>query len=370
VSAERIPLVDLGAQHREIAEEVRAGMARVVETSAFILGREVSEFEEAFAAFSEVRHCIAVANGTDALELSLRAVGVGSGDEVILPANTFIATAAAVVRAGATPVLVDCDPLYQLIDVGQVAARLTPRTKALVPVHLFGQAARVEELLALAEMRGVAVVEDAAQAHGARRHGTVAGAFGSAAGTSFYPGKNLGAYGDGGAVLTGSDAVARKVRALRNYGSEAKYSHPEIGFNSRLDTLQAVVLRAKLGRLAAWNEARREAARRYDALLSRIPGIALPATLPGNEHVWHLYVVRVPRRDVVLARLQEAGIGAGVHYPVPIHLLGAFATLGHRRGDFPAAEAAAAEILSLPLFPHITAAQQERVAGALERALG
>ena len=369
MSADGIPLVDLAAQHREVADEVRSGMARVMDSSSFILGRDVAEFEAAFAAFSEVRHCIGVANGTDALELALRALGVGAGDEVILPANTFIATAAAVIRAGATPVLVDCDPVPQLIDVAQVAAKVTPRTKVILPVHLFGQVARVEELLALAEMRGIAVVEDAAQAQGARRHGTTAGGFGIAAGTSFYPGKNLGAYGDGGAVLTSSDEVARKLRALRNYGSEVKYSHPEIGFNSRLDTLQAVVLQAKLRRLAAWNEARRDAARRYHALLAELPGVTLPATLPGNEHVWHLYVVRVPRRDEVLRRLHEAGVGAGVHYPVPIHLQGAFANLGHRPGDFPEAEAAAAEVLSLPLFPQITAAQQERVAGTLAKAL-
>jgi dTDP-4-amino-4,6-dideoxygalactose transaminase len=213
------------------------------------------------------------------------------------------------------------------------------------------------------------VVEDAAQAQGATRHGRPAGGFGAAAGTSFYPGKNLGAYGDGGAVLTGSDEVAQRVRALRNYGSEVKYSHPEIGFNSRLDTLQAVVLGAKLGRLAAWNEARREAARRYDRLLDGLPAVTLPATLPGNAHVWHLYVVRVPRRDEVVRGLQKGGIGAGIHYPVPLHLQGAFASLGHGRGDFPAAEAAAAEVLSLPIFPGITAAQQERVAAALAAAL-
>jgi dTDP-4-amino-4,6-dideoxygalactose transaminase len=366
---DRIPLVDLAAQHQEIAEEVRAGMTRVIERASFILGREVSEFEEEFAAFSGVRHCIGVASGTDALELVLRALGLAGGDEVILPANTFIATAAAVVRAGATPVLVDCDPIDQLVDVAEVAAKLTPRTKAVIPVHLFGQVAKMEELLSVTDGRGIAIVEDAAQAHGARRRGKSAGGFGVAAGTSFYPGKNLGAYGDGGAVLTGSDNIARKVRALRNYGSEVKYAHPELGFNSRLDTLQAVVLRAKLRRLAAWNEARREAAHRYESFLSGLPGVTLPAPLPGNEHVWHLYVVRVPRRDEVLRRLNDAGIEAGVHYPVPIHLQGAFARLGHGRGAFPVAEAAAAEILSLPLFPHITAAQQERVAGALARAL-
>ena len=360
-----IPLVDLAAQHREIAAEVADGLARVIERTAFILGEEVSAFERAYAAFAGLRHCIGVGNGTDALELGLRAIGVGPGDEVILPANTFIATAAAVVRAGATPALVDCDPVHLLIDPERTAARVTSRTKAIIPVHLYGQAAPVEAI-----GDGVAIVEDAAQAQGATRHGRSVGGLGIVAGTSFYPGKNLGAYGDAGAVLTDADDVAQKVRALRNYGSEVKYAHPEIGFNSRLDPLQAVVLAAKLRRLAAWNDARRAAARRYDALLAGVAGVSRPSTLAGNEHVWHLYVVRVARRDDVLRRLNAAGIGAGIHYPVPVHLQGAFAGLGHRRGDFPVAEAAADEILSLPLYPHITAAQQERVVEALRATLG
>jgi dTDP-4-amino-4,6-dideoxygalactose transaminase len=336
----------------------------VLERTAFILGDEVAAFERAYAAFAGVRHCIGVGNGTDALELALRAIGVGPGDEVIIPANTFIATAAAVVRAGATPALVDCDPVHLLIDSERAAARVTARTKAIIPVHLYGQGAPVEAL-----GNGVAIVEDAAQSQGATRHGRSLGAFGIVAGTSFYPGKNLGAYGDAGAVLTDADDVAQKVRALRNYGSEVKYAHPEIGFNSRLDPLQAVVLAAKLRRLAAWNDARRAAAERYDVLLAGVAGVIRPSTLPGNEHVWHLYVVRVRRRDNVLRKLNEAGIGAGIHYPVPIHLQGAFTGLGHRRGDFPVAEAAADEILSLPLYPHITAAQQERVVDALRAAL-
>jgi dTDP-4-amino-4,6-dideoxygalactose transaminase len=365
-----VPLVDLRVQHREIADEIARGFADVLESGAFILGEPVRVFEEAFARFCGVRHCVGVANGTDALELALRALGVGAGAEVVLPANTFVATAAAVVRAGATPVLVDCDPTTHLIDVAQVAHRLGPRTRAVIPVHLYGQVAPMEELASLAARAGVVLVEDAAQAQGATRHGRAAGAFGAAAGTSFYPGKNLGAYGDGGAVLTDADELARKVRALRNYGSEVKYHHPELGFNSRLDTLQAVVLSAKLARLAAWNAARREAARAYDALLARVPGVTRPVTLAGNEHVWHLYVVRVPGRDRVLERLHAAGVGAGVHYPVPIHLQPAFAGLGHRRGEFPATEAAAAEVLSLPIFPGITRAQQEHVAGALVAALG
>jgi dTDP-4-amino-4,6-dideoxygalactose transaminase len=267
-------------------------------------------------------------------------------------------------------VLVDCDPVHHLIDSERVTARLGLRTRAVIPVHLYGQMAPLEALAELLRGRDITVVEDAAQAQGARRHGRVAGGVGAIAGTSFYPGKNLGAYGDGGAVLTASDDLARRARALRNYGSEVKYAHPEIGFNSRLDTLQAVVLRAKLRRLAAWNAARRAAAERYDRLLAGVRGVTLPATLAGNEHVWHLYVVRVPDRDRVLARLAEAGIGAGIHYPVPLHLQGAFAGLGHRRGDFPAAEAAAAEVLSLPIFPHITPEQQERVASTLAAAVG
>ena len=264
MSGPTIPLVDLQAQHRQIADEVARGFARVIERTAFILGDEVASFETAFAAFMQVRHCIGVANGTDALELALRALDVGAGDEVIIPANTFIATALAVARAGATPVLVDSDPVYHLVDVERVAAVIGPRTKAILPVHLYGQMAPMEDLQALASARGVLLIEDAAQAQGAKRHGKTAGSYGAAAGTSFYPGKNLGAYGDAGAVLTNADGVAQRIRALRNYGSEVKYHHPETGFNSRLDTLQAVVLNAKLAHLQTWNEARREAARRYD----------------------------------------------------------------------------------------------------------
>ena len=369
MSGPTIPLVDLQAQHRQIADEVARGFAHVIERTAFILGDEVASFETAFAAFMEVRHCIGVANGTDALELALRALDVGAGDQVIMPANTFIATALAVARAGATPVLVDSDPVYHLVDVERVAAVIGPRTKAILPVHLYGQMAPMEDLQTLASARGVLLIEDAAQAQGAKRHGKTAGSYGAAAGTSFYPGKNLGAYGDAGAVLTNADGVAQRIRALRNYGSEVKYHHPETGFNSRLDTLQAVVLNAKLAHLQTWNEARREAARRYDELLARCDGATPPATLPGNEHIWHLYVIRVPRRDEVLQRLHAAGIGAGIHYPVPIHLQGAFAHLGYRPGDFPVAERAGREILSLPLFPEITAEQQERVVTGLKKAL-
>jgi dTDP-4-amino-4,6-dideoxygalactose transaminase len=366
----QIPLVDLKAQHQEVAEEVQRGFAQVLEKTAFILGPAVAEFEKAFAAFTGVAHCVGVANGTDALELMVRAAGVGPGDEVILPANTFIATALAVARAGGTPVLADVDPRYHLIDVEDAARRITPRTKALLPVHLYGQIAPMEALAALAKDRNLLLLEDAAQSQGARRNGVGGGAFGLAAGTSFYPGKNLGAYGDAGAVLTNSPDVNAKVRALRNYGGEVKYHHPELGFNSRLDTFQAVVLNAKLARLAAWNEARRQAARRYDELLRSIPAVTLPETLAGNEHVWHLYVLRVPRRDDTLKKLNAAGIGAGIHYPIPIHLQGAFKHLAQGPGAFPVAEKAAGEILSLPLYPQITPQQQERVVDELRKALG
>jgi dTDP-4-amino-4,6-dideoxygalactose transaminase len=348
---------------------VSAGFARVLGSTSFILGAEVAEFEAGFARFVGVPHCIGVGNGTDALELALRSLGIGAGDEVVVPTNSFIASALAISRAGATPVFVDCEDGTLLLDVADVERKLTPRTRAVMPVDLFGQAAPFEKLAPLLEGRRIAIVEDAAQAQGAERHGRGAGGFGDVAATSFYPGKNLGAYGDAGAVLTASDEIAQRVRALRNYGSEVKYHHPETGFNSRLDTLQAVVLNAKLARLAGWNAARRRAAQRYHELLADVPGVKLPATLPGNEHVWHLYVVRVPRRDAVLARLNEAGIGAGIHYPVPIHLQGAYRQLGHRTGDFPVAERAAGEILSLPMFGEITPAQQERVAKVLREAL-
>ncbi len=361
-----IPLVDLAAQHREIASEVAAGFAAVIERAAFIGGAEVAAFEAELAAFVGVEHCVAVANGTDAVELALRAAGIGAGDEVVVPVNTFAATALAVVRAGAVPVFADCDPDHLLLDPG--ALRIGPRTRAVLPVHLFGQMAPMAALTASAP--GAVLIEDAAQAHGAAQDGEPVGARSLAAATSFYPGKNLGAYGDGGAVLSSSSAVAERIRALRNYGSDVKYHHPMLGMNSRLDTLQAVVLRAKLERLTAWNEARRAAARRYDELLADVESdVVLPRTAPGNVHVWHLYAIRVARRDGVLARLTASGIGAAVHYRVPLHLQGAFASLGHRRGDFPVAERAADELLSLPLFPHITAAQQEEVVSALRKAL-
>jgi len=363
----RIPLVDLQAAHAEVAEEVELGFKRIISATAFIGGEEVAAFEREFAAFVGVPHCVGVANGTDALELALRAAGVVAGDEVVLPANTFIATAEAVARVGARPVLVDMDPASYLVDVDAALAAVTPATRAVVPVHLYGQLAEVERLTDGLAGTGVTVVEDAAQCQGATRHGRGAGSWGIAA-TSFYPGKNLGAYGDAGAVVSTDAALATTVRTLANHGGLAKYVHDLVGCNSRLDALQAVVLRAKLVRLAAGNAARRAAAARYDELLADLD-VVRPVTLPGNAHVWHLYVVQVPDRDRVVARLNEAGIGAGIHYPTPLHLTPAFAHLGYRAGAFPHAEAAAGRILSLPLHPHITAVQQEEVVAALSAAL-
>ncbi|MEZ0447894.1 DegT/DnrJ/EryC1/StrS family aminotransferase [Cellulomonas sp. ICMP 17802] len=364
-----IPLVDLGAQQAEIAEEVRAGLDEVFAATAFVGGPAVGRFEAAYAAFTQVTHCVGVANGTDALELALRAVGVRPGGEVIVPANTFIATAEAASRIGAVPVPVDVDPVHLLIDPAAVRAAVGPRTEAIVPVHLFGQVAPVEEIGKIAADAGVPMIEDAAQSQGALRHGRAAGSFGLAAGTSFYPGKNLGAAGDAGAVTTSDAAVARTVRVLSAHGSARKYEHEAIGMNSRLDTVQAVVLEAKLRRLAGWNDARRAAAARYSELLAGVDGVRVPVSAAGNEDVWHLYVVQVEERDRVLRALNDAGIGAGIHYPTPVHLTGAYAGLGLGVGAFPVAEAAAGRILSLPMFPHLTPAQQGRVVEALSAAV-
>ncbi|AXT85842.1 erythromycin biosynthesis sensory transduction protein eryC1 [Aeromicrobium sp. A1-2] len=365
----RVPLVDLGAQQREIDAEVRAGLDAVFATTSFIGGADVARFEQEYAVETGVTHCVGVANGTDALELALRAAGVTVGGEVILPANTFIATAEAVSRIGATPVLVDVDPEYLLIEPDLVGEAVTSRTQAIVPVHLFGQVAPVERLTGLAAAAGIPIVEDAAQSQGALRHDRPAGSLGLVAATSFYPGKNLGAAGDAGAVTTNDEGIARTVRMMAAHGSPSKYVHDIIGLNSRLDTIQAVVLRAKLRRLAGWNENRRKAAERYRELLTQLPGVTLPASAPGNLDVWHLYVVQVDHRDTVIESLAAAGVGAGIHYPTVVHLTGAYAHLGRARGSFPVAEAAADRILSLPLFPHITPEQQEHVASALAAAL-
>lgn len=364
-----VPFVDLAAQHAEVADEVRAGLDAVYAATAFVGGPQVAAFEQEYAAFVGVEHCIGVANGTDALELALRGVGVTPGSEVVLPANTFIATAEAVSRIGAVPVPVDVDDEHLLIAPAAVEAAITDATSAVVPVHLFGQLSPMDEIAEICGARGIPVVEDAAQSQGARGRAGVSGGIGAVAATSFYPGKNLGASGDAGAVTTDDPEIEARVRLLANHGSAVRYVHDVIGMNSRLDGLHAVYLRAKLGRLEKWNELRSRAAARYDELLTGVPGVRRPGAITAEGHVWHLYVVRVDDRDRVLAELGAAGIGAGIHYPTPVHLTPAYSGLGLGPGTAPVAEAAAGQILSLPMHPHLTEAMQERVVEVLAAAV-
>ncbi|MFD1719766.1 DegT/DnrJ/EryC1/StrS family aminotransferase [Georgenia deserti] len=364
-----VPFLDLSAQSIEIADEVLPVWREQLLTAAFVGGVEVDGFENEYAAYIGATHCVGVSNGTDALELAYRAVGVGPGDEVIMPGNTFIATAEAASRIGAVPVFVDVDDDQLLIDVDAVAAAITTRTRAIVPVHLYGQTAPVEQLRPLAAKHGIAIVEDAAQAQGASAPAGRAGALGDIAATSFYPGKNLGAAGDAGAVTTDDPGLAASVRMLQAHGSVVKYEHERVGVNARLDALQATVLRAKLRRLEAWNGARRSAAATYRELLAGTDGVRLPASRPDHDDVWHLYVVRVEQRDQVVRALGRAGIGTGIHYPTPVHLTAAYAHLGYRRGQLPVVEAAAARVLSLPMYPHLERGHQVAVADAVRTAV-
>jgi dTDP-4-amino-4,6-dideoxygalactose transaminase len=369
-----IPLVDLRAQLEECLGEIEQRWHQeVFEPTQFIGGPPVERFEREYAEYVGVQYCVAVGSGTDALELALRVAEIDHGREVILPVNTFAATAMAVLRAGATPVYVDCDPEYLLIDPAGLEAAITERTAAVIPVHLHGQMAPMAPVQAVAKRHNLHVIEDAAQSQGAGQEGYRPDNPDLLAATSFYPGKNLGAMGDAGAVLTNAWGLADDLRALRNYGSTQKYHHPMVGFNSRLDPIQAVVLSVKLARLESWNRQRQLAAAEYDRLLRNLPAVRLPRTASGNQPVWHIYAIRVPAaiRDQVLDRLQAGGIQAGIHYPKPLHWEG-FA-MGYQvsrpLGVFPHAEAAAAEMISLPLYPHITYAQQERVTENLAKAL-
>ncbi|MFN2427480.1 MAG: DegT/DnrJ/EryC1/StrS family aminotransferase [Candidatus Binatia bacterium] len=359
-----VPFVDLALQYRELEAEIRPVLDDAFARADYILGAGVTRFEEEFAAYVGVKHAVGVGNGLDALRLALVALGIGPGDDVIVPANTFIATAFAVSAVGATPLLVDCCEDTHQIDPELIEAALTARTKAIIPVHLYGHPADMTRILAIARRHGLAVIEDAAQAHGARLGGRACGSFGDAGCFSFYPAKNLGAYGDGGIVVTEDAALAERLGQLRNYGQHAKNEHDMIGVNSRLDTVQAAVLSVKLRHLDSWNARRASHAARYAALLGDA-GLVLPATCPEASHVFHLYVVRSERRDELRAHLEREGIQAGIHYPVPVHLQGAYAGLGHRAGAFPVAERLAAQVLSLPMFPELTEGQIERVCGAI-----
>ena len=349
----KVPFLDLQAAYHELQEELDAACRRVMSSGWYILGQEVEAFESEFAAYCGVRHCIGVSNGLDALELILRGYGIGAGDEVIVPANTFIATWLAVSRAGAVPVPVEPNESTHTIEADHVEKALSPRTRAVMPVHLYGQPADMGPIQALAQRHGLKVIEDAAQAHGARYRGKRAGGLGDAAGFSFYPGKNLGAMGDGGAVATNDDELAARIRLLRNYGSQVKYYNEIKGCNARLDALQAAMLRVKLGRLDEWNLRRRRVAERYLNALSRMPHLVLPQVPDGVEPAWHLFVVRHPRRDELQRHLSGAGIETLIHYPVPPHLSPAYADLSYVRGDYPRTERIADTLLSLPIGPHV-----------------
>lgn len=365
-----VPFLDLRAQQAEIAAEVEPLVLEVLRGAGFIGGPHVAAFEKAYAQYIGVDHCVGVGNGTDAVELALRAVGVTAGGEVIMPANTFIATAEAASRIGARPVPVDVDEEHLLIDPEAVKAAITEHTQAILPVHLYGQVAPVEQLEAIAADAGVPIVEDAAQSQGAKRNGRPAGSLGRIAATSFYPGKNLGASGDGGAVLTDDEELAHAVRLIASHGSIVKYRHEVVGMNSRLDGIHAVTLNAKLARLDDWNARRQAAADNYGNLLADVPGVRVPRSMQGNSDVWHLYVIRVEDRDRILAELNAGGIGAALHYPDPWHLTPAYRHFGYAPGTAPVAERAAKQILSLPMFPHLEADQQVIVRDGLRAALG
>ena len=363
-----IPLVDLQAQYRSIKPEIDAAVLRVLDNAQFILGPAVVSFEQAFAAYCHARHGIGVNSGTSALHLALLAAGVGPGDEVITTPFTFVATAAAIEYAGAKPVFVDIERDYWTIDPARIEAAITPRTKAIIPVHLYGQAADMDPILEIARRRKLAVIEDACQAHGAEYKGRRCGSIAEIGCFSFYPGKNLGAYGEGGAVVTSDDAVAARIRLLRSWGEETRYEHKYRGFNYRMDGVQGAVLGVKLPHLDAWTEARRRNAAEYARQLQDT-GVRTPVERAGSRHVYHVYVVRLDRRDEVRAQLTEAGIQTGVHYPIPIHLQPAYRDLGYKAGDFPVAEQVAGEVLSLPMFPEMTSTQIATVADALRAAV-
>jgi dTDP-3-amino-3,4,6-trideoxy-alpha-D-glucose transaminase len=351
------PFLDLRSATEEVRAEIDGAVARVLDSGRYVLGPEVEAFEREFAAHCGARHCVGVASGLDALTLLLRALGIGEGDEVIVPSNTYIATWLAVSAAGARPVPTEPDPGTYNLDAERAAAAVTARTRAILAVHLYGRRADMRALAEVAGRHGLHLLADAAQAHGVRHDGYPS-AF------SFYPTKNLGALGDAGAVVTDDGALADKIRVLGNYGSREKYFHETRGVNSRMDPIQAAVLRVKLRRLDAWNQRRREIAARYLDILEGIPGLVLPRAAPASDAVWHVFPVLHPERDWLARQLEQAGVGTLIHYPVPPHLSGAYRDAGFRRGDFPIAEQIAREELSLPLHPHLTAEQVEEVAGS------
>ena len=364
----QVPYLDLKAQYRSIKPEIDAAISRVLESSQFVLGAEVAEFEHEFAAYCGTAECIALNSGTSALHLALLSAGVGPGDEVITVPFTFVASVATVIYTGARPVLVDIDPRTFTLDPAALEAAVTPRTKAILPVHLYGQCADMDPIMDVARRHGLVVIEDAAQAHGARYKGRPAGAIGDLACFSFYPTKNLGAYGEGGAVTTNKPEYARTIRILRDWGQDRKYHHVLRGYNYRMEGLQGAILRVKLRHLEEWTEQRRTIARTYGELLAGC-GIELPTEMSWARHVYHVYTLRCEERDALHAALQGEGIQTAVHYALPAHLQPAYADLGYGKGTLPQAELAARQVLSLPIYPELSDDAVSRVAGALRRSL-
>jgi dTDP-4-amino-4,6-dideoxygalactose transaminase len=363
-----VPFLDLKAQYAPLREEMVKAVTEVMDSTTYVLGPKVAAFEEAFAAYIGAKHAIGLNTGTSALHLALICAGVGPGDEVITVPMTFIATSWAISYCGATPVFVDVDPVTYTMDPSQVEARITPKTKAILPVHLYGQPADLKPLLEIGKRHGIPVIEDCAQAHGAKYFDRNVGTFGQSGCFSFYPGKNLGAYGEGGAVVTNDDAIAARIRALRDHAQEKRYHHGEIGFNYRMDAFQGAVLGIKLKHIEKWSEARSAAAENYKKLLAGLP-LQVPVQAPGRRSVWHLYVVLHPERDRLQKELQARNVHTGLHYPIPLHLQKAYKHLGYKAGDFPVSERVGRECLSLPMFPELTGRQQEAVAEALKEAL-
>jgi dTDP-4-amino-4,6-dideoxygalactose transaminase len=364
----KVPYLDLKAQYQSIKPEIDAAIARVLDSCQFVLGSEVAGFEQDFAAYCGAAECIALNSGTSALHLALLAAGVGPGDEVITVPFTFVASVAAVTYTGARPVLVDIDPRSFTMDPSAVEAAITPRTKAILPVHLYGQSADMDPIMEVARRRGLVVIEDAAQAHGAKYKGRPVGSIGDMGCFSFYPGKNLGAYGEGGAVTTSNAEYARTIRMLRDWGQDRKYHHLLRGFNYRMEGFQGAILRVKLRHLEHWTESRRRVVNLYNELLAD-SGVETPTEMPWGRHVYHVYTLRADDRDGLQASLQAEGIQTGIHYPVPAHLQPAYADLGYGRGAFPHAESAAEQVLSLPLYPELSSQAVAEVAGAVKKAV-
>jgi dTDP-4-amino-4,6-dideoxygalactose transaminase len=364
----KVPYLDLKAQYRSIKPEIDAAISRVLDSCQFVLGPEVGAFEQEFAIYCGTSECIALNSGTSALHLALLAAGVGQGDEVITVPFTFVASVAAVCYTGARPVLIDIDPRSFTMDPAAIEAAITPRTKAILPVHLYGQSADMDPIMEIGRRRGIVVIEDAAQAHGAKYKGRPVGSIGDMACFSFYPGKNLGAYGEGGAVTTNNVKHASTVRMLRDWGQDRKYHHVLRGYNYRMEGFQGAILRVKLRHLEQWTEARRAVVNQYNERLAN-SGVERPVEMPWARHVYHVYTLRTDDRDAMQASLQAEGIQTGIHYPVPVHLQPAYADLGYERGAFPQSEAASAQVLSLPLYPELSSEAVTEVASAVRRAV-